>query len=157
MFGVSSLGTVSVEEIGSMIKTPKMFQFYFHKDRALNNAMIARAKEANFDVLALTVDTITGGNWERDLRTGFTSPPRLTFRSLMGFALHPRWALGYYTHEKFELSQLKDYVKEGSNIAMSVGEYFSTMLDQSMSWTDAEKLRQEWNGQFCPKGDMSVA
>ena len=50
MFGVSSLGTVSVEEIGSMIKTPKMFQFYFHKDRALNNAMIARAKEANFDV-----------------------------------------------------------------------------------------------------------
>ena len=67
MFGVSSLGTVSVEEIGSMIRTPKMFQFYFHKDRALNNAMIARAKEANFDVLALTVDTITGGNRERDL------------------------------------------------------------------------------------------
>jgi hypothetical protein len=30
---------------------------------------------ANFDALALTVDTITGGNRERDLRTGFTSPP----------------------------------------------------------------------------------
>ena len=46
MFGVSSLGTVSVEEIGSMFKTPKMFQFYFHKDRASKNAMNARAKEA---------------------------------------------------------------------------------------------------------------
>src|SRR5215210_165859 len=64
MFGVSSLGTVSVEEIGSMIRTPKMFQFYFHKDRALNDALIARAKEAKFDILALTVDTITGGNRE---------------------------------------------------------------------------------------------
>jgi L-lactate dehydrogenase (cytochrome) len=125
MFGVSSLGTVSVEEIGSMIKTPKMFQFYFHKDRALNNALIARAKEAKFDILALTVDTITGGNRERDLRTGFTSPPRLTLGSVVSFALHPRWAVGYYTHEKFELSQLKDHVEEGSNIAVSVGEYFS--------------------------------
>src|SRR5215210_8948763 len=110
MFGISSLGTVSVEEIGSMIRTPKMFQFYFHKDRALNNALIARAKEAKFDILALTVDTITGGNRERDLRTGFTSPPRLTVGSLVSFILHPRWAVGYYTHEKFELSQLKDYV-----------------------------------------------
>jgi L-lactate dehydrogenase (cytochrome) len=157
MFGVSSLGTVSVGEIGSMIKTPKMFQFYFHKDRALNNAMIARAKEANFDVLALTVDTITGGNRERDLRTGFTSPPRLTLGSMASFALHPRWAVDYYTHEKFELSQLKDYVKEGSNIALSVAEYFSTMLDQSMSWKHAEELRHAWGGQFCLKGVMSVS
>jgi L-lactate dehydrogenase (cytochrome) len=157
MFGVSSLGTVSVEEIGSMIKTPKMFQFYFHKDRGLNNAMITRAKQAGFDVLALTVDTITGGNRERDLRTGFTSPPRLTLRSLMSFALHPRWAVDYYTHEKFELSQLKDYVKEGTNVAISVGEYFSTMLDQSMNWNDAEELRHAWSGEFCLKGIMSVA
>ena len=81
MFGVSSLGSVSVEEIGRMIKTPKMFQFYFHKDRALNDAMVGRAKDAKFDVLALTVDSITGGNRERDLRTGFTSPPRLTSQS----------------------------------------------------------------------------
>jgi L-lactate dehydrogenase (cytochrome) len=157
MFGVSSLGTVSVEEIGGMTKTPKMFQFYFHKDRALNNAMLARAKKANFDVLALTVDSITGGNRERDLRTGFTSPPRLTVWSLASFALHPRWAIGYYSHERFELSQLKDHVKEGSKIALSVSEYFTTMLDQSMSWKNAEELRHAWGGQFCLKGVMSVA
>ena len=157
MFGVSSLGTVSVEEIGRTTKTPKLFQLYFHKDRGLNNAMIARAKEANFDVLALTVDTITGGNRERDLRTGFTSPPRLTLGSLVSFMLHPRWAVDYYTHEKFELSQLKDYVKQGTSIAVSVSEYFSTMLDQSMSWKDAENLCHEWSGHFCLKGIMSVA
>jgi len=157
MFGVSSLGTVSVEEIGAMIKTPKMFQFYFHKDRGLNDGMIERVKEAKFDVVALTVDTITGGNRERDLRTGFTSPPRLTLDSLISFAPHPRWAFNYFAHEKFELSQLKDYVKEGSNIAVSVSEYFSTMLDQSMNWKDAELLRQKWGGQFCLKGVMSVA
>jgi len=157
MFGVSSLGTVSVEEIGAMVKTPKMFQLYFHKDRGLTDAMIDRAKEAKFDVVALTVDTITGGNRERDLRTGFTSPPRLTLTSLASFALHPRWAFNYFAHEKFELPQLKDYVQEGSNIAMSVGDYFSTMLDQSMNWDDAEAVRKKWDGEFCLKGVMSVA
>ena len=111
MFGVSSLGTVSLAEIGAMIRTPKMFQFYFHKDRGLNDAMIASAKAANFDVLALTVDTITGGNRERDLRTGFTSPPRLTLRSLLSFAAHPAWAWNYYSHGGFELAELKNHVR----------------------------------------------
>ena len=77
MFGVSSLSTVSVEEIEKISNSPKMFQFYFHKDRALNQDLLDRAKNSNFDVLALTVDTITGGNRERDLRTGcllYTSP-----------------------------------------------------------------------------------
>jgi L-lactate dehydrogenase (cytochrome) len=157
MFGVSSLGTVSVEEIGSTIGTPKLFQLYFHKDRGLTGSMIERCIAANFDVLALTVDTITGGNRERDLRTGFTSPPHLTLESLLSFAIHPRWAVNYFSHEKFALPQLKDYVKEGSNVSVSVGDYFSTMLDQSMNWKDAETVRKKWGKQFCLKGIMSVA
>jgi L-lactate dehydrogenase (cytochrome) len=157
MFGVSSLGTVSVEEIGATISTPKLFQLYFHKDRGLTNSMIDRCIAANFDVLALTVDTITGGNRERDLRTGFTSPPRLTLKSLLSFALHPKWAVNYFTHDRFELPQLKDYIKEGSNVSVSVGDYFSTMLDQSMNWQDAEQVRKKWGKQFCLKGIMSVA
>ena len=105
--------------------------------------MIERCIAANFDVLALTVDTITGGNRERDLRTGFTSPPHLTLESLLSFAMHPSWAVNYFAREKFVLPQLKDYVKEGSNIAVSVGDYFSTMLDQSMNWKDAESVRKK--------------
>ncbi|MEM6987861.1 MAG: alpha-hydroxy-acid oxidizing protein, partial [Pseudomonadota bacterium] len=61
MFGVSSLATVTVEEIEKLAPGPKMFQFYFHKDRGLNDALLERARAANFNVMALTVDTITGG------------------------------------------------------------------------------------------------
>ncbi len=155
--GVSSLGTVGVEEIASAIKTPKLFQLYFHKDRGLTNAMIERCIAADFDVLALTVDTITGGNRERDLQTGFTSPFRLTLSSLASFALHPRWALSYFTHEKFSLPQLSGHLKEGTNVAISVGDYFTRMLDQSVSWKDAELVRKKWGKHFCLKGIMSVA
>ncbi len=156
LFGISSLGTVSIEEIGNMIDTPKMFQFYFHKDRGLNNNMVERAKAAKFDVLTLTVDTITGGNRERDLRTGFTSPPKFTLSSLLSYACKPMWTLNYLIKPKFELPQLQDFVGEGTNIAISVGDYFSTMLDQSVNWNDAEKLCSQWGGHFALKGIMSV-
>jgi L-lactate dehydrogenase (cytochrome) len=156
MFGISSLGTVSIEEIGATIDTPKLFQLYVHKDRGLTNQMIDRCREARFDAIALTVDTATGGNRERDLRTGFTSPPRLTLRSLASFAMHPRWSWHYLTSERFGLPQLETHVREGSSIAISVAEYFSSMLDQSMTWLDAERIRTRWGGAFCLKGIMSV-
>ncbi|MBT8145584.1 MAG: alpha-hydroxy-acid oxidizing protein [Gammaproteobacteria bacterium] len=157
LFGVSALGTVSLKEIGDMISTPKLFQFYFHKDRGLNDAMVERAQAAGFDALALTVDTITGGNRERDLYTGFTSPPKLTLKSLASFALHPGWAMDYFFGEPFELAELKDFVQQGSNVAVSIGDYFASMLDQSMNWDDAEALRAKWGGPFCLKGIMSVS
>ena len=157
MFGVSALATVSVEEISSMIDTPKMFQFYFHKDRGLNDSCLERAKAAKFDVMALTVDTITGGNRERDLRTGFTSPPKLTPSSFLSFATHPKWALNYLFREKFELPQLQDFVDQGTNITVSVGDYFSTMLDQSMNWKTVEDINNKWGKHLCLKGIMSVA
>ena len=157
MFGVSSLGTVSVEEIDSIISTPKLFQFYFHKDRSLNSNMLERARNAKFDVLALTVDTITGGNRERDLRTGFTIPPKLTFSGLFSFLANPMWGINYVTKPKFELPHLKDHVVAGTSAVTSIGQYFSEMLDQSMTWNDAEKLCAEWGGHFALKGIMSVA
>ncbi|MEM6547292.1 MAG: alpha-hydroxy acid oxidase [Pseudomonadota bacterium] len=156
MFGVSSLGTVSVEELAAKSTGPKMFQFYFHKDRGLNDALLERAKAAKFQVMALTVDTITGGNRERDLRTGFTSPPKLTLQSLISFAMRPGWAINYFTHPKFDLPHLSGHVSAGSNLATSIGDYFSTMLDQSMNWKDAEALCAKWDGHFALKGIMSV-
>ena len=157
MFGISSLATASIEEISDLIKTPKLFQLYVHKDKGLNNSMIDRCKDSNFDVLALTVDTIVGGNRERDLYTGFTSPPRLTLKSLLSFAIHPNWAFNYFIHPRFELSQLKDFFGEGTNISVSISDYFTKLIDQSMDWKAAEEINKRWGKQFALKGIMSVA
>jgi len=155
-FGISSLATVGIEEIGRTISSPKMFQLYIHKDKGLNHALVERCKEAKFDCIALTVDTIVSGNRERCLRTGFSSPPRLTPSSAISFATHPRWTLDYLFREKFELTNLKDHVSEGTNVALSVADYFNKMLDPSMDWKTAENVRAQWGGEFCLKGIMSV-
>jgi L-lactate dehydrogenase (cytochrome) len=156
-FGISSLASVAIEEIGRGFGGPKMLQYYYHKDRGLNAALLERARAAKFDAVTLTVDTIVGGNRERCLRTGFTTPPRITAGSALSYAVKPRWALDYLLREKFELANLKDHVAQGSSFSLSVAEYFNTMLDQSMDWAAAEKLRDDWGGKFCLKGIMSVA
>ena len=156
MFGVSSLGTVSLEELRKAYSTPQCYQFYFHRDRGLNRAMLERAKRAGVDVMMLTVDSITGGNRERDLRTGFSIPFRLTLSGMLQFALKPMWALNYVTHERFRLPQLEDHV-DMSGGPVSIGRYFTEMLDPSMNWNDVAAMVRDWNGQFCLKGVMSVA
>lgn len=155
MFGVSSLGTVSMEELREKYDTPQAYQFYFHKDRDLNKVMLQRAKDAGIDVMMLTVDAIVGGNRERDLRTGFSIPFKLTLGGMTQFAIKPMWGLNYVTHEKFSLPQLEDHV-DMSGGAMSIGKYFTEMLDQSISWDDVAEMVKEWDGQFCIKGIMSV-
>lgn len=156
LFGVSSLGTVSLEDLRQAYATPQAYQFYFHKDRGLNRAMLERAKEAGVEVMMLTVDSITGGNRERDLRTGFSIPFRLTPAGMFQFAVKPMWGLNYLLHERFSLPQLDKHVDMGGG-AMSIGRYFTEMLDPSMNWKDVEAMVRSWDGQFCLKGIMSVA
>lgn len=155
MFGVSSLGTVSLEELRKAYDTPQVYQFYFHRDRGLNRAMMQRAKEAGVEVMMLTVDSITGGNRERDLRTGFSIPFRLTLAGMLQFAIKPKWGIDYVTHERFRLPQLEEHV-DMSGGAMSIGRYFTEMLDPAMNWDDVAEMVRTWNGPFCLKGIMSV-
>lgn len=154
--GISSLATISIEEFAGLISSPKMFQLYVHKDKGLNTSMIERCKAAQFDCIALTVDTIVGGKRERCLRSGFSSPPRFTASSLLSYAVKPRWALDYVFREKFSLPNLDTHVGEGTKRAVSIQDYFSNMLDQSMDWDTAARIRQDWGGKFCLKGVMSA-
>ena len=156
MFGVSSLGTASIEEVSKRISTPKLFQLYVHKDDGLNNYLIDQCIEHNFNAMAVTVDTAVGGNRERDLYTGFTIPLNLSFKIIVSFATHPAWAFNYLTKPKWELSNLNRHVTEGTNVMTSIGDYFTKMLDNSLSWKKIEDINKKWGKPLAIKGIMSV-
>jgi len=156
-FGISSLATHSIEEIAALTDAPKLFQLYVHKDKGLNASMIDRCKAAGFDALVLTVDTIVSGKRERCLRSGFTTPPRFSPSSLWSYATRPRWTLDYILGPKFRLPNLDGYVSEGTGKAVSIQDYFNTMLDTAMDWNTAASIRREWGGTFALKGVMSAA
>ncbi len=153
--GISSLATISIEEAASLTSGPKMFQLYVHKDEGLNRSLIERCQAARFDALALTVDTIVSGKRERCARSSFTSPPRFTLSSALSYAIKPRWALDYLFREKFRLPNLDTHVAQGSGEPVSIANYFNTMLDQSMNWDTAARIRAQWGGKFVLKGIMS--
>ncbi len=132
IFGTSTMGTVSIEEIGQINKGPKSFQLYIHKDRGLTDNLLERCKKAGFTSLCLTVDTVVAGNRERDRRTGFTTPPKLT------------------------LANIIHMTEKGSSIDKSVIDYINEQFDPAMNWKDAEYCVKKWNGPFALKGVMSV-
>ena len=69
--------------------------------------MMQRAMEAGVEVMMLTVDSITGGNRERD---GILDPVPADARAMLQFAIKPMWGLNYVTHESFKLPQLDAHV-----------------------------------------------
>ena len=156
MFGISTMSTVSIEEIGDLTNSPKLFQLYIHKDRGLTDNLIERCEHANFDAMCLTVDTVVAGNRERDHKTGFSTPPRLTLGSLLSFALHPEWSLNYLFREKFKLANIVHMTEKGSSIDRSVMGYINEQFDPSMNWKDAEYCVKKWKKPFALKGVMSV-
>lgn len=155
-YSLSTLSSVSIEEIGSLTSTPKMFQIYIHKDRGLTYELIERCKRAKFTSLCLTIDTIVAGNRERDLRTGMTMPPKFTPSSLLSFAIHPRWVYNYLTHEGFKLANLEGKTEKGSKESLSVIDYINSQFDTNLCWEDAQKAVEAWSGPFVIKGVMSI-
>lgn len=157
MYGMSTIATRSIEEMGALTQAPKLFQIYVHKDPAMTVDLIDRCKAANFDALALTVDTIVAGNRERDYVTGMSTPPKPTLASLLSFALHPQWSLNYLFRDKFDLPNVSKYVKDGSDMKSSVVDYINHHINSRISWDDAAKMIEQWQKPFAIKGVMSVA
>ncbi len=156
IFGLSTMSTVSIEEIAKINKGPKLFQLYIHKDRGLTDNLLERCKKAGFASMCLTVDTVVAGNRERDRRTGFTTPPKLTLGSLLSFVLHPGWTINNLIHEKFKLANIIHMTEKGTSIDKSVIDYINEQFDPAMNWKDAEYCVKKWNGPFALKGVMSV-
>ena len=156
MYSMSTMANTSIEEIANISSGPKLFQLYIHKDKSITDDLVGRCKRANFDGLCLTVDTIVAGNRERDHRTGFTTPPKLTLESLLSFAKKPKWVFNYLINKRFEMANVKHKTDKGTNIAKSVIQYINEQYDPGMNWKDAEYVVKRWNGPFALKGIMSV-
>ena len=155
-YSMSTMATSSIEEISNISGGPKMFQIYIHKLKGLTDNLIDRCKNSGFKSMCLTVDTVTAGNRERDHHWGFTTPPKLTLKSILSFMKRPSWTFNYLTHEKFQMKNVKDFTKKGTSIAKGVMEYINEQYDPAMSWKDAEYCIKRWGGPFAIKGLMSV-
>lgn len=156
-YSLSTVGATTIEDVAAASSGPKCFQIYVMKDRGLTREFIQRCKDAKFDSLALTVDLPVASNRERELRYGFTMPPKLNLAGIAGFAARPRWVYNALTHPKAQLANVAHKIPDGSSKSTSLIEYIAKQFDSSVTWDDMEWMMSEWGGPFAIKGILSPA
>lgn len=156
MYGLSTLGTTSIEAIADAVSIPKMFQIYILKDRGLTLEFVERCKAVGYAALCLTVDTPVAGNRERDKVTGMQMPPKWTLASLASFAAHPVWSLNYLRSPDFRLANVAHRVDALGSGAMGLVDYINSQFDRTVTWDDAAWLVEQWQGPFVIKGISSA-
>jgi L-lactate dehydrogenase (cytochrome) len=154
-YSLSTVGATSIEDVAAVCDGPKCFQIYVMKDRSLTREFIQRCKDAKYDSLTLTVDIPVAGNRERELRYGFSMPPKLNLAGIAGFAARPGWVYRALTHPKAILANVAHKIPEGSSQSTSLIEYIASQFDPSVTWDDLEWMISEWGGPFAIKGILS--
>jgi L-lactate dehydrogenase (cytochrome) len=151
---LSTMATCSIEEIGAEVDVPNWFQLYVLRDRELTKTFIERARDARCSALVLTVDTKVQGPRERDMRNGFTVPPRFTPATLLDFAMHWRWLFDVALGPKIKFRNFVDTGVDADN-AVTITQFIAGQYDLSVSWRDVEWFKSQWGGPVLLKGLLS--
>ena len=155
IYSLSSMGSYSIEEVAEFSDGPKWFQIYVWRDRNLLRDFIQRCKAANYKALCLTVDLATAGNRERDIRNGFTIPPKITPGSVLDVMQRPAWLWHFLTSSRMSLANVKEYFDSGTDF-YSLLDLVRSQFDASVTWEDAEWMIKEWGGPFAIKGIITA-
>jgi L-lactate dehydrogenase (cytochrome) len=155
IYSLSTMSSVSIEEVAGLTPGPKWFQVYCFKDRELTREFLQRAKAAGYKAICVTVDVQVAANRERDRRSGMTIPIKLRPGSALQFAIRPAWCLAYFTAERPILANVVHKIAEGSVDISTVSAYINRQFDPSITWPDLEWLAGEWGGPLMIKGILS--
>ena len=150
-FCLSHGSVCTLEDLAETGVAPRFMQVFIYKDRGFTRELAERAAAAGYHGLILTVDNQFPGNRERDLRNGFTIPPRLGPVEMAGMAIK----FGWMWRMRRDLPRIGfgNYVRDGKPIDVRSREVRITqMLDPSMSWKDVDDLRTIWKGPLVLKG-----
>jgi L-lactate dehydrogenase (cytochrome) len=141
----------TLEQLAETGISPRWMQVFIYRDRAFTRELTERAAKAGFDALVLTTDNQVLGNRERDLRNGFTIPPRFGLNGLAGMALKAEWL--WRMRKDFKRVTFGNYVRPGeaSDIKSLAGR-MAQLLDPSMNWADVDDLRKVWTKPLILKG-----
>lgn len=155
-FCLSTMSVCSIEDVRAAVSAPFWFQLYLMRDRGFNAALIERARAAGCPALVLTLDLTVMGVRRRDVKSGLTTPPRLTWRNALDVASKPRWVAGVLLGKRHTFGNLEPLRAGGSDLA-SLAEWTAKQFDASLTWHDVAWVRERWPGRLILKGVLDAA
>ena len=151
---LSTMSTCSIEQIAEASDVHRWFQLYVLRDRGLTRTMIERARATGCKALVLTVDTKIQGPRERDMRNGFTVPPKFTLSTMIDFARHWQWLFDVGLGPKVTFRNFDGTAAQSGN-AVTITQFIAGQYDLSISWKDVDWFKSAWGGPLALKGVLS--
>jgi L-lactate dehydrogenase (cytochrome)/(S)-mandelate dehydrogenase len=147
----------TLEDFAATGATPRWMQVFVYRDRGFTRELSARAAAAGFDALVLTIDNQMLGNRERDIRHGFTIPPRFKPAEILGMATKLGWL--WRMRRRLRHITFGNYLRPGEERVhvKELAGRMTSLLDPSMSWADVDTLRESWKGPLILKGVLHPA
>ena len=155
-YTLSTLGTRSIEEVAQVATGPLWYQLYVWKDRGLSRELVERARDNGYKAIMLTVDTPVFGRRERDVRRGFTLPPKIGLETFVDGILHPKWTWDFVRSEPITFSAVAGRKSVDGSTAVTLSDYVNSQFDPTLSWNDLEWIREVSGLPLMLKGIQSV-
>jgi L-lactate dehydrogenase (cytochrome) len=155
-YTLSTLSTRSIEEVAAVSDGPRWFQVYVWRDRGVVKEMIERAAASGYEALVLTVDTAVLGRRERDVRRGFTLPPKIGVGTMLDGVVHPAWTWGFVRSEPVRFANVAGRGLGDGTDAVSLADYINAQFDPGLSWHDVDWMRSVWHGPLVINGIQTV-
>lgn len=127
------------------------FQLYAVREHEFREKLIARARNAGYEAMLVTVDLPVSGKRERDPRNGFRTPYNPNWRNSRDVIFKPAWLLEILLHglpgmANFDGYKFSSYGK--TDIATAVGRE----MDAALDWEAIERIRGLWPRKLLLKG-----
>jgi isopentenyl diphosphate isomerase/L-lactate dehydrogenase-like FMN-dependent dehydrogenase len=148
---LSHASVCTIEDLAAAGVSPRWMQIFIYRDRGFTRTFFERAEAAGYDGLVLTIDNQLLGNRERDIRNGFSIPPRFRARDLAAMAGKIPWLMRM--GRELPRITFANYARPGESSDIGdIAARMGSILDPGMSWPDVEWLRGLWKGPLLLKG-----
>ncbi len=155
-FTLTTISGSKLEDVAAGCPGFKWYQLYLVGGRDAAEAALARAAAAGFTTLAITIDTGTFGNRERDVRNGAGF---LLGRGLFGkipysaqLLAHPVW-LARFLRDGGMLELPNVIVPNRGPMLLS--ETQASLAASVVTWADLKWIRELWHGPILVKGVLT--
>jgi L-lactate dehydrogenase (cytochrome) len=150
---LSTISGSRLEEVSAATEGPCWYQLYLVGGRAAAEAGIARARDAGYSALVVTVDTPVAGMRERDSRNGMRQLVGTGFFGKLlyfdEFVSRPRWLAGFL--QDGGMPKLENIVVPGQG-PLPLMDVTSALARAVVTWEDFKWIREIWKGPLLAKG-----
>ena len=146
---LSTFSTTDLVEIADAAPDVCWFQLYVPKKMQVMEDLLARAKQAGYRVLVVTLDIPVGAKRNRELRCGLKLPFSLTSNIIGQCMLHPVWSMQTLRHGQPDFVNVARY-QEGRNEGLA--RFITNFNMPGVTRERIAAIRQLWDGPLVLKG-----